>query len=174
MTGDLSGRVVLVTGGGSGIGAETCRRFATRGAQVAVLDRHADRATAVAAEVDGRALTADVADAGAVDAAVALALAELGGLTDLVANAGVGRAKALWEYTDAEWALIVGVNLTGTFHCLRAVLPVLVAQGGGSVVNVASLTASVRRWARRPTRRPRPASSPSPSRRPWRPRPPCG
>jgi NAD(P)-dependent dehydrogenase (short-subunit alcohol dehydrogenase family) len=137
---DLSGRVVLVTGGGSGIGAEVGRRFAAGGAKVAVLDRDAARAAAVAAEVNGLAITADVADPEAVNAAVATTRDELGGLTDLVANAGLGRAKGLWDYTDKEFALIVGVNLTGTFNCMRAAIPVMLAGGGGSVVNVASLT----------------------------------
>jgi NAD(P)-dependent dehydrogenase (short-subunit alcohol dehydrogenase family) len=112
----FAGRVVLITGGGSGIGAETGRRFAAGGARVAVLDRDAERAAAVAAEIDGLAITADVA------------------------NAGLGRAKGLWDYTDKEWALIVGVNLTGTFNCLRAAIPVMLERGGGTVVNVASLT----------------------------------
>lgn len=136
----FEGHVVLVTGGGSGIGAETCRRFAAGGARVAVLDRVGDAAAAVADEVGGLGLTADVADAGQVEAAVAEAERELGPLTDLVANAGLGRAKPLWDYTDKEWALIVGVNLTGTFTCLRAVVPGMVERGTGSVVTVASLT----------------------------------
>jgi len=136
----FAGRVVLITGGGSGIGAETGRRFAAGGARVAVVDRDAERAAAVAAEIDGLAITADVADAEAVTAAVATTRAELGDLTDLVANAGLGRAKGLWDYTDKEWSLIVGVNLTGTFNCLRAAIPVMLERGGGTVVNVASLT----------------------------------
>ena len=140
MTDDLAGRVALVTGGGSGIGAEVCRRFAARGARVAVLDRDPATAEAVASEVGGLALGADVADAEAVEAAVARTADELGALTDLVANAGVGRAKGLWDYSDKEWAMIVGVNLTGTFNCMRAALPRMIAAGGGSVVNVASLT----------------------------------
>lgn len=141
MTDDrFAGRVVLVTGGGSGIGAEVCRRFATGGALVAVLDRDGESARAVAGEVGGLALTADVADAAEVDSAVETVVSELGPITDLVANAGVGRAKGLWDYTDKEWALIVGVNLTGTFTCLRAVVPSMIARGVGSVVTVASLT----------------------------------
>ncbi len=137
---DMEGHVALVTGGASGIGAEVCRGFAARGARVAVVDRDGDGAGAVADEVGGLAITADVADAAAVDAAVARTVDELGGLTDLVANAGIGRAKGFWDYTDKEWALIVGVNLTGTFHCMRAALPIMREAGGGSVVNVASLT----------------------------------
>lgn len=138
MTG--AARVALVTGGGSGIGAATCRRMAADGVRVAVLDRDGPAAEAVAREVDGLAVTADVADSAAVDAAVATVTAQLGQLTDLVANAGVGRATSLWEVSDAEWDLMVRVNLTGTFTCLRAVVPGMVERGRGSVVSVASLT----------------------------------
>ena len=134
------GRVALVTGGGAGIGAATCRLLARDGVRVAVLDRDGDAAAAVAAEVDGLAVQADVADGAAVDAGVARVEAELVPLTDLVPNAGIGTAKGLWDYTDKEWALLVGVNLTGTFTCLRAVLPGMVERRRGSVVNVASLT----------------------------------
>lgn len=133
-------RVALVTGGGSGIGAATCRRLAAAGARVAVVDRIEAAARAVADEVGGLALVADVADAGAVDIAVAATVEELGDLSDVVCNAGVGRARPLWEYSDREWDLIVGVNLTGTFTCLRATIPHLLARGGGRIVNVASLT----------------------------------
>ena len=108
--------------------------------RIAVLDRDGDAAATVAAEVDGLAVQADVADGAAIDAAVTRVEAELGPLTDLVPNAGIGTAKGLWDYTDKEWALLVGVNLTGTFTCLRAVLPGMVERRRGSVVNVASLT----------------------------------
>jgi len=140
VSGPLAGRVAVVTGGASGIGAEVCRRYAAGGARVAVLDRDADGAAAVAAAVGGLAFTVDVAHAEAVDEAVAAVVDAWGAPTDLVANAGVGRARPLWEYTPREWDLIVGVNLTGTWNCLRAVLPLMVQAGRGSVVNVASLT----------------------------------
>jgi len=136
----FAGRQVLVTGGGSGIGAACCRGFAAEGASVTVLDRDAARAASVAAEVNGRAVTVDVRDADAMRAAVDAAAEAMGGLTDLVNNAGVGMAKPLVSYTDKEWALLIGVNLTGTFHGIRAAAPIMVAAGRGSIVNNASLT----------------------------------
>ncbi len=139
---DLEGHRALVTGGGAGIGAATARLLARRGARVAVLDRDADRAAAVAAEIDGHALTADVADPDATTAAVRAAAEAMGGLTDVVANAGMGRNKPLHEYSDKEWRLIVGVNLDGTFHTLRAAIPILLEAGGGNLVTVATLNAT--------------------------------
>lgn len=138
--GVLEGRKAVVTGGGSGIGAATCRRFASEGASVVVLDRRGDAAREVAEEIGGRTVVADVADAGAVTAAIDEAAAAMGGLTDVVSNAGVGRWKPLHEYTDAEWRLLVDVNLSGAFYVLRAALPHLLV-AGGSVVHVASLNA---------------------------------
>jgi NAD(P)-dependent dehydrogenase (short-subunit alcohol dehydrogenase family) len=64
----------------------------------------------------------------------------MGGLTDLVNNAGIGTAKPLLSYTDKEWALLIGVNLTGTFHGIRAAAPIMLEAGRGSIVNNASLT----------------------------------
>lgn len=141
MTGRFAGRKVLVTGGASGIGAACCRLFAAEGAAVTVADRRADGARSIADEVGGRAAEVDVRDAAAVDRAVRDAAEAMGGLTDLVNNAGVGAAKPLLDYTDKDWALLVGVNLTGTFHLIRAAAPVMLAAGGGSIVNNASLTA---------------------------------
>jgi len=138
--GALGGRRAVITGGGSGIGAATCRRFAEEGARVAVLDRDAEAAALVAKEVHGIALAVDVRDGDAMTAAVDDAAEQLGGLTDLVANAGTGMAKALHDYTDKEFALLVGVNLTGTFNAIRAAVPHLLAAGGGSIVTNASLT----------------------------------
>ncbi len=140
MTGLLAGRKALITGGGSGIGAATCRRFAEEGAAVVVLDRDSDAAGRVAAEVDGTPLTVDVRDSEAVSSAVREAAERMQGLTDLVNNAGTGMAKPLLDYTDKEWALLVGVNLTGTFHGIRAAGPLMLEAGFGSIVNNASLT----------------------------------
>jgi NAD(P)-dependent dehydrogenase (short-subunit alcohol dehydrogenase family) len=139
---DLAGHRAIVTGGGAGIGAATARRLAARGALVAVLDRVADTASAVADEIGGVAITVDVTDPTATTEAVQAAAAALGGLTDVVANAGVGLNKPLHRYRDEEWALVVGVNLNGTFHTLRAAIPLLLDGGGGSIVTIASLNAS--------------------------------
>ena len=139
-TGRFAGHQVIVTGGGSGIGAATCRLFAREGATVAVLDRDAATAAAVADEVSGHGFTVDVRDAEAVTTAVHAAAEVMGGLTDLINNAGVGTAKPLLDYTDKEWALLIGVNLTGTFHGIRAAAPLMMAGGTGSIVNNASLT----------------------------------
>ena len=142
MTDDLGGHRALVTGGAAGIGAAIVRRLAAGGARVAVLDRDGDAARALADEVGGHAIAVDVADGGATTAAVDEATEVLGGLTDVVANAGVGRNKPLHQYTDDEWRLVVGVNLDGTFHTLRAAIPHLLDGGGGSIVTIASLNAS--------------------------------
>jgi NAD(P)-dependent dehydrogenase (short-subunit alcohol dehydrogenase family) len=131
--GSLDGRRAIVTGGSSGIGAAICRVFASKGAHVALLDRR----------VDGAPLTyeCDVGDAAAVDAAVAAACEELGGVDILMNNAGMGMNKSLHTYTDREWDLVVRVNLTGAFNCMRAVVPRMLEGGGGSIVNNASLNA---------------------------------
>lgn len=138
--GRFAGHQVLVTGGGSGIGAATCRLFAREGAAVTVLDRDAATAAAVADEVGGHAAVADVRDGDAVTAAVQAAAEAMGGLTDLVNNAGVGTARPLLDYTDKQWELLIGVNLTGTFHGIRAAAPIMLAAGRGAIVNNASLT----------------------------------
>jgi NAD(P)-dependent dehydrogenase (short-subunit alcohol dehydrogenase family) len=138
---DLTGHRAIVTGGGAGIGAATARRLAHLGATVAVLDRDGAAARAIAEEVGGHALEVDVTDPTATTDAVQAAAAALGGLTDVVANAGFGLNKPLHRYRDDEWALVVGVNLGGTFHTLRAAIPLLLEGGGGSIVTVASLNA---------------------------------
>jgi NAD(P)-dependent dehydrogenase (short-subunit alcohol dehydrogenase family) len=132
-------RVAVVTGGGSGIGEATCRLLAEQGVGVAVLDRDAAAAERVAGEVGGTAVPADVTDPAAVAAALDEAAARLGPLTDVVSNAGIGRWKPLESITDAEWRLLVDVNLTGAFYVLRAAIPHLRAAGRGSVVHVATL-----------------------------------
>ncbi len=139
---DLAGHKAIVTGGGAGIGAATARALATRGAAVTVLDRSPEAARTVAEEIGGHSFAVDVADSVATSAAVEAAASAMGGLTDVIANAGMGLNKPLHLYTDAEWRLVVGVNLDGTFHTLRAAIPLLLDGGGGSIVTVASLNAS--------------------------------
>ena len=139
---DLTGHRAIVTGGGAGIGAATARLLSTLGAQVAVLDRSAATAAAVAEEIGGHAFPVDVADPTATTDAVQAATTAMGGLTDVVANAGFGLNKPLHHYSDKEWRLVVGVNLDGTFHTLRAAIPILLEAGQGNLVTVATLNAT--------------------------------
>jgi NAD(P)-dependent dehydrogenase (short-subunit alcohol dehydrogenase family) len=116
--------------------------MAARGAAVSVLDRDAAAAAQVAAEIGGHAIEVDVADPHATTVAVEQAASAMGGLTDVVPNAGVGLNKPLHRYRDDEWALVVSVNLGGTFHTMRAAIPLLLEGGGGSIVTVSSLNAA--------------------------------
>jgi NAD(P)-dependent dehydrogenase (short-subunit alcohol dehydrogenase family) len=136
----LAGRGAVVTGGSRGIGRAIADRLAADGAQVAVVDVDPDPAAP-----DHPTWQADVADGAALTAAVDAAAERFGGLAILVNN-GFGAAKPLHRYTDEEWARLVGVNLTGAWHGIRAAVPHLRASGEGSIVSIAGTTAS------RPTR----------------------
>jgi len=136
----LKDKVVIVTGGASGIGAATARLMAAEGARVAVLDREGDGAAAVASEIGGVSFGADVRDADAVHDAFVRAADALGGLSVVVNNAGIGSLKALHVYEPDEVDLLVGVSFTGTFNGLRAAVPLLRQHGGGSIVNMASVS----------------------------------
>jgi len=136
----VDGHLALVTGGASGIGRATCRRLAAEGARVAVLDRDRFGAEQVAAEIGGVAVGVDVADPDAVAGAVDRAAAELGGLSITFANAGVGTMAAIGEMAPTEWSTIVGVNLGGVFHTVRAALPHLLRHGDARVVSTASIS----------------------------------
>ena len=125
MTGRFEGRTALVTGGGSGIGEATCRLFAREGAAVTVLDRDGDAAARVASDIGGRPVTCDVRDADGVNAAVLDAASAMGGLTDLINNAGLIPAIApVGDIAAADLARAMRVDLeapmllTGAF--LRA------------------------------------------------------
>ncbi|HSV77748.1 MAG TPA: SDR family oxidoreductase [Ramlibacter sp.] len=141
----LAGRVCVVTGAGSGIGAETARQLAALGAAVAVLDRYGDPAVQVAAEIEksgGRAIAveADVGQADSVAAAAARVQKELGPCRVLVNNAAIRHRGRLLEIKLDEWNKLQGVNLTGALICTQAFAPQMIAAGqGGSLIHVASL-----------------------------------
>src|SRR6185436_388278 len=118
--GMLDGKAAFVTGGGSGIGAATCRRFAAEGARVAVVDINGDSAKAVASEIDGIAYAVDVTDYDAVADAARDADAQLGGLTTVFNNAGGSNLSPTHDYDVAEWTRIVTLNLSGVFHGFKA------------------------------------------------------
>ncbi|HEY3187171.1 MAG TPA: SDR family NAD(P)-dependent oxidoreductase, partial [Solirubrobacteraceae bacterium] len=138
MTTRLAGRTALVTGAGDGIGAAVARRLAAEGAAVAVLDRDADAAQAVAAEIAGLAVTADVADEDAVRAAVTRVRDWNGPLTILVNAAGIIRPALFDKMERSSWDAVLAVHLGGTYNCCRAVVDELSGDGRGRIINVTS------------------------------------
>jgi NAD(P)-dependent dehydrogenase (short-subunit alcohol dehydrogenase family) len=134
MTGRLEGKVALVTGAGSGIGAACAKRFHDEGAQVAGIDM-----TAPASHPCQAFEVLDVRDASAVNAAVGNILSELGRVDVLVNAAGVSSFGTADTIDETEWDRVVDINLKGTWLVARAVLPGMVARGSGSIVNLASV-----------------------------------
>ena len=141
----LAGKAAVVTGGGSGIGRAAALRFAREGAAVLVADLVADGAERVAKEIQQEGCRAigmgvDVTDPGQVEAMAALAAAEFGGVDVLMNAAGILAFGSVTD-TDLEtWNRVIGVNLTGTFLCARAVIPRMIERGGGSIITVSSST----------------------------------
>ncbi len=136
----LEGRRAIVTGGGSGIGRAACRRMAHEGAQVAVLDLDGASARAVADEIGGVGLAADVGDPDGLREVIDAAVAELGGLSVLYNNAGTSAFARLHEGEPAEWDRVLRVNLTGVYAGFRAAVPHMLRGGGGSIVSTASIS----------------------------------
>ena len=126
-----------MTGGAHGIGRAVAHRLAADGTRVAVVDVDVDAADELAGQLgEGHlALGVDVADPEAVAAGIGRVASDFGGLTILVNNAGFGTTKPLSSFTDAEFARLLAVNLTGVWHGIRAAAPHLRASGRGSVVN---------------------------------------
>jgi NAD(P)-dependent dehydrogenase (short-subunit alcohol dehydrogenase family) len=140
--GRLGGKVALVTGGARGIGAAIARRFAEEGAAVVLadLDGAEDEARAVA-EATGATtlgLRCDVADPGSVAAMHEAAVARVGTIDVLVNNAGINVFREPLAMTDEDWRRCLAVDLEGAWHCSRAVLPGMLAQRHGSIVNIIS------------------------------------
>ncbi|MFF5989989.1 glucose 1-dehydrogenase [Prauserella flavalba] len=145
----LTGRQALVTGSGQGIGEAIALAFAEAGADVACVDKDGALAerTAEAVTRHGRraiAIAADVTDADAVEAAVQRTVAELGGLSVACNNAGIAIGDVPSERLDpGHWRRVVDVNLTGVFLCAQAEARVMLAQGGGAILNTASMSATI-------------------------------
>lgn len=134
----LDGKIGLVTGGGAGIGRAIALRLTQDGMQVAVLDRNAAAAEAVAGEVAGLAITADVTSADAVGRAVAATLARFGRIDLLVNNAGICWTGPALDMPLETLRAMLQVNVEGVFIASRAVLPHMIARRSGVVVNLAS------------------------------------
>lgn len=169
MAGRLEGKVALITGAGAGLGAQIARRFREEGAEIVVNDLRRETAAAVAREVDGIAIAADVADSAAVVAMFEQVDRERGRLDVLVNNAGYaldgdpelerrfneipvrqmeeasrgGPIETHWDVTvsmsDATWKRMIDVHLNGTFYCSREALKMMNRQHGGCILNMGSI-----------------------------------
>ena len=141
----LAGRVVLITGGASGIGAAFVRAFASQKARVAFLDIDAEAGEALVREVAGECGTAplfvpcDLLDIEALRAALAHVRGKLGDTAVLVNNAANDKRQVLSEVTPGEFDWMIGVNLKHVFFAAQAVVPQMQARGGGSIINMSSI-----------------------------------
>jgi len=144
----IEGQIAFVTGGGRGIGKVFCKTLAEAGADVIVVDIDPDTASQTAGEIeemgrDALAVKADVTKSDEVDRAVQVSLDRFGRIDILVNNAGICIHENAEDMTDEQWDAVMDVNLKGVFYCCRAVGKVMIKQGGGKIVNVASMSALI-------------------------------
>jgi NAD(P)-dependent dehydrogenase (short-subunit alcohol dehydrogenase family) len=146
MAGRLQGKVAMITGGNSGIGEATARRFTQEGAKVVILARREAEGHAVQESIradggDATFVPCNVTERAAVEAAVAKTVGLYGGLHVLINNAGGGAREMFPNESDETWDRVIRVNLTACFLTCRAAWPHLIKAGSGSIVNVSSLAA---------------------------------
>jgi 3-oxoacyl-[acyl-carrier protein] reductase len=151
----LDGRVALVTGAASGIGAATARVFAEAGADIAAgwypPDPHDVEPTRRSVEATGRTCLVaevDVSDTGSVTAFVSRTIDELGRLDVVVANAAIARDVPSSELDDARWSALLEVDLGGVFRCFRAAIPHMIDAGWGRLLATSSIAGAYQGWAR--------------------------
>ena len=143
---DLSGRVALVTGASQGLGRRFAQVLAEHGAAVGVAARQIDKLDELVRQIEGQggrsaSVALDVTNQASIEAAVVAVTESLGPIDILVNNAGVAVPKPVLEQTEADWDKVVGTNLKGAFFVAQQVARHMVAHGGGSIVNVASVLA---------------------------------
>ncbi|RZJ01376.1 MAG: SDR family oxidoreductase [Brevundimonas sp.] len=140
-SGRFAGRTAVVTGGASGLGKASAARIVAEGGTVVLWDLNAEALAAAAAEIGAQHVTAlDVSDADAVAAAAEAANRTLGKIDILIASAGItGATVPVHEFPIDSWKRVVDINLNGVFYCARAVVPFMLENGYGRIVNVASV-----------------------------------
>ena len=139
---DLNGRCAVVTGGAQGFGRAITERFVASGAKVAIWDQDIDLGVKTASEIGDEviALKVDVTDMASIDEARDATLQEFGKIDILVNNAGItGFNKPVWEIDYDDWRKVMRINLDGPFLCCKAVVPVMLKQNYGRIVNIASI-----------------------------------
>lgn len=139
-------RVAVVTGAASGMGLAIARHLAARGHRVGMLDLRGEEALCAARDLRETGATviaaeADVSDRGAVDAALGKVRAELGPIAIMVTSAGLDSFEPFTDITTGSWERVLGVNLTGTFHCLQAAVPDMLEARWGRMVTISSSSA---------------------------------
>ena len=145
MTGDrFGGAPIVVTGAGSGIGARTAELVAAGGGRVVCADRDLEGAAATVATIEAAGGTAiahqvDVTSLEAVEAMAAACAEAFGGIDGLCTSAGISAYGTVLDIDPEQWHQVLAVNLTGTWHCARAVLPAMLEAGRGSIVTIASI-----------------------------------
>lgn len=139
--GRFAGRTAVITGGASGLGLAVARRIVAEGGEVALWDLNPDQLAVTAAELGGAHVEQlDVADADAVARAAEATAAALGKIDILVCSAGItGATVPVQEFPLDSWRRVIDINLNGLFYCCRAVVPHLLANGYGRIVNVSSV-----------------------------------
>ena len=138
---NVAGKTVVITGASRGIGAEAARVFAAAGANVALIARSSDAIEKLSAEIGAQAiaLTCDVASYASVEGAIAKAKETFGSVDILINNAGVIEPISHLASADPdEWGAVIDINLKGVFNGMRAVLPMMIASGGGSILTISS------------------------------------
>ncbi len=140
--GMLDNHKALITGAASGIGLATAELFVREGTKLVMLDRDGERVREAASRLGCEAIEADVGNTASAGGAVEEAAEMLGGLSVLVNNAGIGHLAPFEQQGGEVWKKVIGVNLDGTFNCMKTAAPLIKAGGGGAIVNNASLAGS--------------------------------
>jgi NAD(P)-dependent dehydrogenase (short-subunit alcohol dehydrogenase family) len=148
MAGRVAGKVAVITGAASGLGAESARRLAREGASLVLTDLAAEAGEDLAEAITGAGaqaifLTQDVTDEGRWAGVAQAALDRFGAIDILVNSAGVGEGEPLLETTLESWRRVMAINVDGTFLGMRAVAPAMVAAGRGSIINISSILGKV-------------------------------
>ena len=141
----LKNKVAIITGSAAGIGKAAAGLFVKEGASVLLADRNGEAAAAAAAEIGGKtaSIAVDVSKASDIEAMKEKALTTFGRIDILVNNAGFGLPGSVVTTSEDDWDRLMDVNLKGVFLCCRSIIPVMVKQGGGTIVNTASNVATV-------------------------------